>query len=168
MSPQPHVLAIPYPAQGHVIPLLEITRRLAEHGLRITFVNTDFNHARVVRAARDMDFLGDQIRPVSVPDGLGPDDDRNNLGKLTEVMFQVMPGELQKLIADINGKEEDKITCMLSDVSMSWPTDVAVKMKMPLVAFWPSSAALLASGLAIPRLICDGTITGDDGEYSWK
>lgn len=167
MSPYPHslphVVAIPYPAQGHVIPLLEIARRLAKHGLRITFVITDFIHKRVLSAAQNMDVLGDQIRLVSIPDGLGPDEDRNNLENLTNSMFSFMPRKLEKLIEDINRKEEDSIACMLADVSMSWPVDVAVKMQMPLAVFWPASVALLASGLAIPKLISDGTITDVDG-----
>ncbi|PKI32972.1 hypothetical protein CRG98_046646 [Punica granatum] len=158
----PHVLAIPYPAQGHVIPLLEIAQLLAKHGLRVTFVNTDFNHSRIVRAVERMDFLGDQIRLVSIPDGLGPGENRNDLEKITEVMFRVMPGKLQKLIEEINRKEEDRITCVLSDACVSWPIEVAVKMKIPRAAFCPFSAAVFASGLAVPKLIKDGVIT-DDG-----
>ncbi|KAG6396111.1 hypothetical protein SASPL_142250 [Salvia splendens] len=47
---RPHVLAMPYPAQGHVIPLMELAQWLAHNGIRVTFVNTDFNHARVMRS----------------------------------------------------------------------------------------------------------------------
>lgn len=97
----PHVLAIPYPAQGHVIPLLEVSKRLVEHGFRVTFVNTDFIQGRVIDALEDKDLIGDKIHLVSIPDGVGPREDRNDLGKLTEAIFQVMPGKLERLLLGI-------------------------------------------------------------------
>jgi hypothetical protein len=33
----PHVLVMPYPAQGHIIPLLELSQCLVQHGFKITY-----------------------------------------------------------------------------------------------------------------------------------
>ncbi|KAG8477300.1 hypothetical protein CXB51_030513 [Gossypium anomalum] len=52
---KPHVLVIPYPAQGHVIPLMELSQNLAKEGTKISFVNTVFNHKRV------LDALGEKV-----------------------------------------------------------------------------------------------------------
>ncbi|CDP08524.1 unnamed protein product [Coffea canephora] len=46
----PHVLAIPYPAQGHVLPLMELALCLVRQGIRVTLVNTEFNHKRVTKS----------------------------------------------------------------------------------------------------------------------
>ncbi|KAK2634211.1 hypothetical protein Ddye_029003 [Dipteronia dyeriana] len=43
----PHVLVVPYPAQGHVIPLMKLSQSLAQHCIRITFVNTEHNYKLV-------------------------------------------------------------------------------------------------------------------------
>lgn len=46
-----HVLAVPYPAQGHIVPLMHLCRKLAsEEGVMVTFVNTMHNHARMLQA----------------------------------------------------------------------------------------------------------------------
>ncbi|KAK1308438.1 UDP-glycosyltransferase 83A1 [Acorus calamus] len=75
--PPPHALVLHFQAQGHVIPLMEPSHRLVDRGFSITFVNTDFDHASVVAS------LPGPTRPllrlVSIPDGLVPEADRNNL-----------------------------------------------------------------------------------------
>ncbi|VAI36899.1 unnamed protein product [Triticum turgidum subsp. durum] len=50
LAAQPRVMVLPFPAQGHVIPLMELSRKLVEHGFEIDFVNTEFNHDRVLQA----------------------------------------------------------------------------------------------------------------------
>lgn len=161
---KPHILAIPYPAQGHVIPLMELSQCLVRHGLKVTFVNTEYNHKRVMNALAEKNYFGDQISLVSLPDGMEPWGDRNELGKLTKAIFSVMPGKLEDLIDRINASEDEKITCIIADESMGWALEVAEKMKIRRVAFWPASAALLTLSFTIPKLIDDGIIDSN-GEY---
>lgn len=160
----PHIIAIPYPAQGHVIPLMELSQCLVNHGFKITFVNTDFNHKRVMNALADETPLrDDQIRLVSIPDGLEPWEDRNELGQLCEAILRVMPGKLEEIIEKIKEEEGDKVACIIADESNGWALQVAEKMQIKKVAFWPASAALLALEFCIPKLIHQGIID-DDGE----
>ncbi|WCJ25606.1 UDP-Glycosyltransferase superfamily protein [Euphorbia peplus] len=122
-----HVLAIPYPLQGHVIPLMELSKCLVQQGFRVTFVNTEHNHKRVLNALREKeDDLGG-ISLVSIPDGLKPSEDRNYLGKLAKVIFQTMPGELEQLIDRINANssEHEKIKCLIAD----WEWDGFLKSR---------------------------------------
>ena len=56
---------------------------MVEQGCKITFVITEFIHKRemssmVVQESHD----GSLIKLVSIPNGLGPNDDRSNLGEL--------------------------------------------------------------------------------------
>ena len=61
----------PFPAQGHVIPLMELSRKLAGHGVEVDFVNTEFNHDRVVASMSNGAGSGlGRIRLVAVPDGM--------------------------------------------------------------------------------------------------
>ncbi|KAK8565997.1 hypothetical protein V6N13_021068 [Hibiscus sabdariffa] len=73
---KPHVLVVPYPAVGHVIPLMELSRHLSKQGIKISFVNTEFNHKRVIHAfGKNVDDRG-LFHLVSVPDGLEDGEDR--------------------------------------------------------------------------------------------
>ncbi|CAL9152732.1 unnamed protein product [Musa hybrid cultivar] len=159
MGVLPHALVLPYPAQGHVIPLMELSHCLVDRGFRITFVNTEFNHDRVV-AALQIDSTMEQINLVSVPDGLDQEEDRNDLGRLTEGLMKTMPLCLEELIRK-SSEAGDRITCMIVDESMAWALEIAKKMGLRPAAFWPASAQLLATLLRIPELTSKGVIDAD-------
>ncbi|KAL3525859.1 hypothetical protein ACH5RR_014231 [Cinchona calisaya] len=162
MATTQHILIIPFPAQGHVIPLMELANCLVKYNLRITFVNTENTHKRVLNALADKDLLDDRIRLVSIPNGLESEEERKNLEKLLEAIFRVMPGKLEELIKEINGSdEEERITCVIADQSLGWALEVAEKMGIRRVAFLPAAAACLVLGFRIPSLIDDGVINKD-------
>nr|XP_004306080.2 PREDICTED: UDP-glycosyltransferase 83A1-like [Fragaria vesca subsp. vesca] len=160
---KPHIVAIPYPAQGHVIPLMELSQCLVNHGFKVTFVNTEFNHKRVMNARDDESHIrNDQINQVPISDGLELWEDRNDLGKLSEAIQRVMPMKLEELIEKINQEEGDKVTCVIADESCGWALEVARKMQIRrVVAFWPASAAALEVIFSIPKFIQEGIIHKD-------
>ncbi|XP_022863039.1 UDP-glycosyltransferase 83A1-like isoform X3 [Olea europaea var. sylvestris] len=158
---KPHILIIPFPAQGHVIPAMELALNLAEHGCKITFVNTEFNHERVMKSLPEADSVRELVQMVSLPDGLKPSDDRDDIELLWESIFDVMPGELVALIQRINGSESEKVSCLIADVTMAWALEVAEEMGIKKAAFWPAAVALLALILEIPRLTEDGILDSD-------
>ncbi|XP_076917610.1 UDP-glycosyltransferase 83A1-like [Bidens hawaiensis] len=151
-----HVLVIPYPAQGHVIPLMEVSRCFINNGLKVTFVNTEFAHKRVMSAWSETDGPSDLMHMVTIPDGMRPCDDGDDLGVLTRTMFQLMPAKLEELINDINENDEEKITCIVADSCMGWVGKVAQKTDIRLALFSPWSAGVVAIGMSIQKLIDDG------------
>ncbi|KAK6129168.1 hypothetical protein DH2020_037100 [Rehmannia glutinosa] len=156
---KPHVIVIPYPAQGRVLPLLEFSQCLANHDIKVTFVNTEFNHEKVVKSLSDSDNVTELVNMVSIKDGMEPGDDRNDFGKLTEAMDRVMPGELESLIEKINTKEgDDKITCVIADGLLGWAVEVAAKIGVKKASFWPAAALTVISLLNIPKLVSDGIV----------
>nr|GEX33707.1 chrysanthemyl diphosphate synthase [Tanacetum cinerariifolium] len=91
-----HVLMIPYPAQGHVIPLMELARCFTSNGLKVTFVNTEVAHKRVMSALseKDGDGSSDLMQMVWIPDGMEPLADRNDMGKLIKSRHSWETGQL--------------------------------------------------------------------------
>ncbi|GJU36999.1 UDP-glycosyltransferase 83A1-like protein [Tanacetum coccineum] len=85
-----HVLVVPSPSQGHVIPLMDAAQRFARKGLKVTFVNTEHTHKRVINACSQKDYLSDMMQMVALPDGMEPWEDRNDIGQLTETMFRII------------------------------------------------------------------------------
>ncbi|XP_066323543.1 UDP-glycosyltransferase 83A1-like [Miscanthus floridulus] len=172
MAPPPHALVIPYPAQGHVIPLLELAHALVDRGFTVTFANSEFNHRRVVAAAgaamseSELSLLLDRrIRLVAVPDGMGPEEDRNNLVRLTLLMAEHMAPRVEDLIKRSGGDADaGPITCVVADYNLGvWALDVARRTGVKSAAIWPASAAVLASLLSIDKLVQDNIIDPEDG-----
>lgn len=158
-----HVLAIPLPAQGHVIPMMELAKKLARHGFKVTVVNTEFIHSVVMNASTKNEDEDDEgILRVSIPDGLEFGDTRTDFGRLSEAMQRVMPGKLEELIEKMND-DDMKIDCVFADNCMSWALGVAKKMGIKGVAFCPAPVTSLALFSTIPKLINDGIINSNDG-----
>ncbi|KAF7020711.1 hypothetical protein CFC21_033774 [Triticum aestivum] len=167
-APAPHVLALPFPAQGHVIPLMELSHSLVEHGIKVTFVNTQHNHHLILASLHvskpdsqdGITSLGG-VDMVCIPDGLADGEDRKDLARLAESFSEVMPGELEKLIARLSesaGACNCKLTWIIADASMAWVFPVAKRLGLRVAAFNPLSVAMFATRIRIPELIRDGVV----------
>ncbi|TVU30729.1 hypothetical protein EJB05_22364, partial [Eragrostis curvula] len=157
MATAPHALFVPYPAQGHVLPLLELAHRFADHGFAVTFVNTDHIHAHLVAASpefaeQDGAATPGEVRLVSVPDGLPAEDGRYDIGTLTSALHSTLPASMEGMI------EKGQFCCMVVDYGMTWVLGVAKKAGLRTAALWPSCAAVMTTGLAVPELIAGGML----------
>ena len=152
---QPHVVVIPYPGQGHVAPFMKLSHLIVDHGIRVTFVTTEFIHAKLTASMPEKS----PIRLVSIPDGLDPRDDRRNSMKLIHCVLNFMPAHFKDLIEKINkSDDDDQISCVIADGTVGWALEVAEKMGIKRAALWPSGPGHLAFSLHIPKLIEDGII----------
>ncbi|KAL7190962.1 hypothetical protein ACSBR2_023101 [Camellia fascicularis] len=50
MLEKPHAVCIPFPAQGHINPMLKLAKLLHSKDFHITFINTEFNHKRILKS----------------------------------------------------------------------------------------------------------------------
>uniref|UniRef100_A0A1J3CWA5 UDP-glycosyltransferase 83A1 n=1 Tax=Noccaea caerulescens TaxID=107243 RepID=A0A1J3CWA5_NOCCA len=161
---RPHVLVIPYPAPGHVLPLMSLSRYLAKQGIQITFINTVFNHNRIINSlskSSSHDYLGDQMKLVLIPDGLEDSPEERNIpGKLSESVLRFMPNKVEELIERMIG-ESTIISCVVADQSLGWAIEVAAKFEIRRAAFCPAAAASMVLGFSIQKLVDDGLIESD-------
>ncbi|CAL4933049.1 unnamed protein product [Urochloa decumbens] len=161
----PHALLLPYPAQGHVIPFMELAHRLLDRGFAVTFVNTEFNHRCVVgTAVAASPGRRQRLRLVGIADGMDDGEDRDNLIRLNLTMEEAMPPQLEALLdgEGCAGEGLGTVTCVVVDVGMSWALDAAKRRGLPTAALWAASAAVLAVLVGAKNLIRDGVID-DDG-----
>ncbi|PIA63030.1 hypothetical protein AQUCO_00200806v1 [Aquilegia coerulea] len=155
----PHAIVVPYPVQGHVIPHMELSHHLVERGFKITFVNTEFNHKRIVATLQNNQNES-QINLVTISDGL-TDEDRNDIGKLTEALISVFPIEVEAVIKGINGSNDnDDITCIISDIGWLLAV-VGENIGIQTATFWTMGAGILALVSNITKLIETGIINPD-------
>ncbi|TVU44958.1 hypothetical protein EJB05_04422 [Eragrostis curvula] len=152
--PRPRVMMLPCPLQGHVKPLMELAHRLVEHGIEVDFVNTDINHDRIVKAMEAGGEAGAAgpagINMVSLPDGMGPDGDRSDIGKLAGGLPAAMLGRIEEMVVS------NKIRWVVADVSMSWVLDLVAKLGLRVALFSTFAAAVLVLRLRVPKMIEDG------------
>ncbi|XP_062214542.1 UDP-glycosyltransferase 83A1-like [Phragmites australis] len=150
--PQPHAMVLPFPAQGHVIPLMELSHRLVEHGFKIDFVNTEFNNERILKSLEDKGTIPEGIHMLSIPDGLDPADDHTDIGKLVGGLSAAMFSPLEEMI------RIKKIKWMIADVSMSWALELTNTVGVRIALFSTYSASVFALRMKLPKLIEDGVI----------
>uniref|UniRef100_N1QPV7 Putative UDP-glucosyltransferase n=1 Tax=Aegilops tauschii TaxID=37682 RepID=N1QPV7_AEGTA len=152
----PHVMVLPFPAQGHVTPLMELSHRLVDHGLRVTFVCTEPIRKLLLDALADDKKALDGIRLVSVPDGLADGDSHRDLGKVLAGVLGRVPGYVEELIRETEASGENKVQWLVADATMACCFQVARNLGVRVASVCPSSAACLVTSLRIPQLIHDG------------
>ncbi|KAJ0454691.1 putative 7-deoxyloganetin glucosyltransferase [Helianthus annuus] len=158
---KPHVLLISAPGQGHVIPATELGRQLVAQGSNVTIINTEAVHKAIVTNWLKNDDCEAMMQMVSIPDGLEPWEDRNDLGKLLGSCQKSILSELEQLIETIDKQNDNKVTCLIADFWMASALQVAKKMGIGRAIFCPASAATLATMMSIPKLINDGFINNN-------
>ncbi|XP_014509619.1 UDP-glycosyltransferase 83A1-like [Vigna radiata var. radiata] len=170
MSNIPVVLVVPLPAQGHVNPLMILSQKLVENGCRVVFVNSEFDHKRVVNSfgEQQQHSTNQAMKLVSIPDGLGADDDRNDLNKLCDGLQNSMPKALEKLIEDIHLKGDNRINFIVADLCMAWALDVGSNFGIKGAIVSTASAAIIALLWSFPSLIHGGTIDSDGQRLTTK
>lgn len=141
-----HVVCIPYPAQGHIRPMLKLAKLLHSKGFHITFVNTEYNHRRLLRA-RGPNFLDavSSFRFEAIPDGL-PTSDADATQDIPTLCHAVMNYFLEpfkQLLVKLNDPSSGspRVTLILSDCVMPFTLDAAQQLGgIPLVWLWTASA----------------------------
>ncbi|KAF3635578.1 hypothetical protein FXO38_24563 [Capsicum annuum] len=157
-----HILMIPYPVQGHVIPFMQLAQSLAKYGFKITFAISESSHMCILNSLSGKNSLHDQIHLISVLDE-SESGDKNVPGSIFEAIFKVMPRKIEKLIQENNTSEVDQISCVIADLCFGWAMELAEKMRIKRATFITAAAANLLLGFNIPELIDDGIIDNDGG-----
>ena len=144
---RPHAVCLPYPAQGHITPMLNVAKLLHARGFHVTFVNTEYNHARLVRTRGAAAVAGvPGFRFATIPDGLPPsedDDVTQDIPSLCKSTIETCLGPFRRLLAELNdvpaAAGHPPVTCVVSDVVMGFSIDAAKELGLPYVQLWTAS-----------------------------
>ncbi|KAK6120309.1 hypothetical protein DH2020_046000 [Rehmannia glutinosa] len=151
----PHVVILPFPAQGHIKPMLMLAELLSQAGFTISFVNNEQSHRRLDQAAFRRRCPG--IEFLSIPDGLPPDHPRT--GPSTVDLFfstnTVSKPIFKNLIASMSRPPP---ACIISDGIMSFAIDVAADLGIPAITFRTFSATCTWTYFHLQKLIQEGEI----------
>ncbi|VVA92180.1 unnamed protein product [Arabis nemorensis] len=169
---KPHVVCVPYPAQGHINPMMKVAKLLYIRGFHVTFVNTVYNHNRLLRSRGPHALDGlPSFRFESIPDGL-PETDVDVTQDITALCESTMKNCLtpfKELLRQINaGDDVPPVSCILSDGCMSFTLDAAEELGVPEVLFWTTSACGFMSYSHFYRFVEMGLSPLKDESYLTK
>ncbi|XP_016740785.1 UDP-glycosyltransferase 85A8-like isoform X1 [Gossypium hirsutum] len=159
---KPHIVIVPFPAQGHVNPMMLLAKLLHSRGFFITFVNTEFNHRRLVRS-KGPDFVKGlpDFQFETIPEGL-TSSDRNatqDLPVLCDSIRKHCLAPFVDLLAKLNSSPQvPTVTCIISDGLMSFAIKAAEQLGIPEVQFWTASACSFMGYLHFSELVKRGII----------
>ncbi|KAK0576604.1 hypothetical protein LWI29_020459 [Acer saccharum] len=160
LNEKPHAVCIPYPAQGHINPMLKVAKLLHNKGFHITFVNSEFNHKRLLksRGPKALDGLP-TFRFETIPDGLPPMD-VDATQDIPSLCFSTRKHGLapfKQLLNKLNDSSDaPPVTCIVSDGVMSFTLDAAEELGVPEVLFWTTSACGFLAYCHVHQLIEKG------------
>ncbi|KAH7510817.1 hypothetical protein ACOSP7_021548 [Xanthoceras sorbifolium] len=167
---KPHAICIPYPAQGHIIPLLQFAKLLHSKGFHITFVNSEFNHRRLIRSKGPdcLKGLPDDFRLETIPDGLPPSDRdaTQHLPSLSDSLQKTGLTPFLKLIEKLNSSGQvPPVSCVVADSVMSFGLKAAKILGIKDVTFWSASACGLLGYWQFDELVTRGLLPFKDENF---
>ncbi|KAL8097569.1 hypothetical protein AgCh_030626 [Apium graveolens] len=156
-KPITHVVCMPYPAQGHVTPMLKLAKLLHNRGFYITFVHTHFNYNRLLKSG-GLNSLSAKpnFRFETIPDGLPPPENPDATQNTIELCVSTSVNCLapfRDVVARLNDSPDvPPVTCIISDANMSFTLDVSEELGIPNVFFWTVNAFTLMCYLHYSRI----------------
>ncbi|KVH95845.1 UDP-glucuronosyl/UDP-glucosyltransferase [Cynara cardunculus var. scolymus] len=142
----PKVIMVPYPAHGHVTPMLNLAFALTCHGLSPVVVMPDFIHRTMAHKTH--------ITCISIPDGLDEETPRDFFS-IEFAMENNMAVHLERLVREVDGG----VAFMIVDLLASWALKVGDDCGVPVVGYWPVMFAAYQLIAAIPEMLSLGIIS---------
>ncbi|XP_059433579.1 linamarin synthase 2-like [Corylus avellana] len=166
---KPHAVCLPFPAQGHVIPMMRFAKLLHSRGFHITFVNTEFNHVRLIRS-KGPDYIKrlPDFHFETIPDGLplSDHDATQDVPALCDSTRKNCLAPFKELVIKLNTTSHvPQVTCIVSDVFMGFGRQAGKELGIPGVEFCVVAACGFMAGLTFDELIKRGTIPFKDKSF---
>ncbi|KAK1563108.1 hypothetical protein Q3G72_022457 [Acer saccharum] len=142
MSNQLHFVLFPFMAQGHMIPMIDIARLLAQRGVIITIVTTPHNAARFEKTLARAIESGLQIRltqlqfpweEAGLSEGCENFDLMPSLNLATN--FLAAAGTLQEPVEKLFKELKPQPNCVISDSCLPYTAHIASKFNIPRISF---------------------------------
>ena len=160
MAAKPHLVFFPFPSQGHVTPAFQLARLLHHcHGFDVTFVHTEHNRRRLLRARGPGAQAGAPgFRFAAVPDGLPPSDEdasRDDAAALLLSLPTVVPQFKDLVLSELHAASCRRLL-LVSDIDPI--LRAAQEIGLPCVTFWITSASSFMAMQQVQHLVAKGLV----------
>ncbi|KAL7157146.1 hypothetical protein ABFS83_02G058000 [Erythranthe nasuta] len=163
---KPHAVCIPFPAQGHINPMLKLSKLLHSRGFFVTFVNTEYNHRRLLKSGGGPAGLPD-FRFATIPDGLPlseSEDSTQDIPSLCDSTSKTCLEPFRNLLTELNSAAGEAaagvppVSCIVADGAMSFALKAAEALRLPAVLFWTMGGCGLLACTQYKYLVQKGYI----------
>jgi UDP:flavonoid glycosyltransferase YjiC (YdhE family) len=133
-----HVVFVPFPTPGHMIPMIDTARLFAKQGVNVTIITTHAN-ASTFQKSIDTDFnSGYSIKTqllqfpsaqVGLPEGVENVKDATSseiLGKISRGIM-MLQHQIEVMLHDLQPD------CIVSDMTYPWTVESAAKLNIPRI-----------------------------------
>lgn len=160
-----HALCIPFPAQGHMNPMMKLAKLLCTNGFHITFVNSEYNQRRLIKSRGPDSVKGlPSFRFETIPDGLPPSDSyaTQSIPALCESFSKNGLDSVRNLLAKLNKQSSERsdapppVSCIVTDGAMTFAIEAAREIGIPGVVFWTASACAYLAYFQVSQFIDKG------------
>ncbi|XP_038985770.1 7-deoxyloganetin glucosyltransferase-like isoform X3 [Phoenix dactylifera] len=169
MAARPHAVCLPMATQGHINPFLKLAKILHSKGFFITFVYTEFDYARLMKAGGPDAVKGSgDFRFETIPDGLPPSDLDGNrhIPTLCDSLTKNGLVPFRDLIIRLNSTASaPPVSLVIWGGLMCFGRKAAAELGISDIMFWTASASGLMGLLHYPQLIGKGLAPLKDESY---
>ncbi|GLJ36763.1 hypothetical protein SUGI_0740500 [Cryptomeria japonica] len=173
---RPHVLIFPFPTQGHIIPLLELSLSLASRGLALTLLTTPGNEPLLrpllSTASSENLFIQSLILPLPPPPPPPHNETQLPIHSLPHLIYSLkgLADPLEQWLLqqklDESSDEFGPVICIISDFFLGWTQDTATKLGIPRIVFSPSGAFAFSVISSVWKYMPHLGVESDEGEVS--
>ncbi|KAH6762961.1 UDP-Glycosyltransferase superfamily protein [Perilla frutescens var. hirtella] len=146
MSSSVHILVFPFPAQGHMLPLLDLTHQLSLRGLTITILITPKNLPILTPLLSSSPSIQTLILPFpdhpSLPPGV---ENVKDIGNHGNIPIMAALTKLQHPIIQWFNSHPNPPVALLSEFFLGWTHHLATHLQIPRIAFYSVGAFTAAT-----------------------
>ncbi|XP_038897097.1 UDP-glycosyltransferase 82A1 [Benincasa hispida] len=160
-SKKPKIILVPYPAQGHVTPMLMLAAVFYRRDFLPILLTPNYIHRHISSQISSTD----EILFISMPDGLD-DNMPRDFFTIETAMETIMPIYLRRVLSEHSSKENNDgsgVVCMVVDLLASSAIEVGKEFGVTVVGFWPAMFATYKLISNIPEMIHNNFISSDTG-----
>ncbi|XP_058787304.1 linamarin synthase 2-like [Vicia villosa] len=153
---KPHAVFVPFPAQGHVNPSMQLAKLFRCNGFHITFVNNEFNHKRLIKSLGEEFVKGlPDFQFETIPDGLpvSDKDATQDIPALCDATRKNCYGPFKELVIKLNTSSPYPVTCIIADGTFGFAGRVARDLGIPELQLWTASACGFVGYLQFEELV---------------
>ncbi|KAI6696024.1 hypothetical protein NL676_023734 [Syzygium grande] len=138
-----HVLVLTYPAQGHLNPMLEFSKRLASKGLNVALIIPISEPSMSLHSTNHHATSSIKIEHIS--DGFeGMDTDKLSLDVYVELFRVSVRKSLTSFIEQHQSSQDNPAKVLVYDSVMPWALDLAIQHGMHGASFFTQSCVVSA------------------------